>query len=678
MNRPSVNDANKAKAKADPIWLQGGNLTVPLEVELNHSHLAHAIVVESDDRYRLALEAADNGIWDLDVQTGKCYFSPNSFEMFGIEFTERRTYLDDWFNLIHLDDLESVRSTKRECIDGTVQKFQVEFRVRSREGKWRWLLCKGKSVYRDACGRALRIVGTVEDVSQAKMIQQMLRMEHDLLDLITSTSPVGIIFIGGDGQVAFANPRAEQILGQPRQEIMRCGYQSPVWLITTHSGLSAEAELPLREVLESGHTLNNTDFAVRRPDGQLALLSIHAAPFLDSAGAVAGRVVILEDVTERKQHEQVLADSDRLLRETQRIAQLGSYVLTLTDDKWTCSGRLLEILGIDASYPLNLRGHFDIVHPDYRQQFMTSYLSSITRSGQFEMEYLVRRFNDGEPRWVAECCEVSRDAAGSPARMIGTIQDITERKAAEEAIRNLNEELDRRVIERTSQLAAAKKEIESFSYSVSHDLRAPLRHINSYSAILLEDHSSFLSFEARDYLNRICSASSRMGNLIDDLLTLTRVGRTNMKREVFDISNIAEQVAQMLREAEPRSRAKFVIQEGLTAYGDSILVRLVLENLLGNSMKYTGRQHEAEIEFGQLNEEGIAVFFVRDDGVGFDMAYADNMFRPFQRLHGAEFEGTGIGLATVKRIIERHGGSVWAEGKENEGATFYFRLSGTS
>lgn len=676
MNRPSFNDANKAKV--DQIWLHRDDLRGPQKVELNHSPLAHTAVVESEDRYRLALEAADSGIWDLDVESGKCYFSPNSFEMFGIGCNQRRTHLDDWFNLIHLEDLESLRSTKRECIDGTVPKFQVEFRVRSREGKWRWLLCKGKSASRDACGRALRIVGTVEDISQTKMIQQMLRREHDLLDLITSTSPVGIIFIGGDGQVAFANPRAEQILGLPREEIMRCGYQSPVWHITTQSGLSAEDELPLREVLESGHPLNNIDFAVRRPDGQLALLSIHAAPFLDSAGEVGGRVVILEDVTEQKQHEQVLADSDRLLRETQRIAQLGSYVLNLTDDTWTCSSRLLEILGIDESYPLNLRGHFDIVHSDYRQQFMTNYLASITRSGQFEMEYLVQRFNDGEARWVAECCEVSRDAAGSPSRMIGTIQDITERKAAEEAIRNLNEELDRRVMKRTSQLAAAKKEIESFSYSVSHDLRAPLRHINSYSAILLEDHSSFLSLEAHDYLNRICSASNRMGNLIDDLLTLTRVGRTNMKREVVDISNIAEQVAQMLREAEPRGRAKFVIQEGLTAHGDSILVRLVLENLLGNSMKYTGRKHEAEIEFGQLNQEGEAVFFVRDDGVGFDMAYADNMFHPFQRLHGAEFEGTGIGLATVKRIIERHGGSVWAEGKENEGATFYFRLSGAS
>ena len=167
--------------------------------------------------------------------------------------------------------------------------------------------------------------------------------------------------------------------------------------------------------------------------------------------------------------------------------------------------------------------------------------------------------------------------------------------------------------------------------------------------------------EARDYLERICSASARMGNLIDDLLTLTRVGRTNMKRETFDISHLATQVAQMLREAEHGCTANFIIQEGLTAYGDSTLVRLVLENLLGNAMKYAGRHRSARIEFGQTNDDsGKPSFFVRDDGVGFDMAYADNMFHPFQRLHGSEFEGTGIGLATVKRIIERHGGIVWA------------------
>ena len=632
---------------------------------------------ESEDRFRLAMEAADTGIWELDLAGNLIEFSPYCSEMLGYQHGQSSSNLEDWFQIIHPEDLENLRRTRDEGRDGKLDKFRIEFRARTKEGKWRWLLCKGQCVSRDAGGGALRMIGTLVDVSQSRMLQQMLRMEHNLLDLITTTSPVGIMFVEGDGHVAFANPRVEQILRLSKDQIMRRGYESPIWQITTHSGKSyPEREQPLREVLATGETLHNTCFMLRHADGQAALLSINAAPFRDTAGEVGGTVVILEDVTEQKQHEQVLADSDRLLRETQRIAQLGSYVLDLPNDKWTCSAKLLEILGIDQGFPLTLQGHFEIVHPDFRKQFIASYLASITKSGQFEMEYKARRYSDGEERWLAECCEMSRDEMGNPSRMIGTIQDITERKAAEEAIRNLNEELDRRVIERTSQLAAAKKEIESFSYSVSHDLRAPLRHINSYSAILVEDHGSSLSADARDYLERICSASNRMGNLIDDLLTLTRVGQTKMKREHFDISNLAAQVAEMLREAEPGNRAEFVIQPDLTAHGDSILVRLVLENLFGNSMKYAGRQRSARIEFGQITDEGKPAFFVKDDGVGFDMAYAENMFHPFQRLHGAEFEGTGIGLATVKRIIERHGGSIWAEGKENEGATFYFRLNG--
>jgi light-regulated signal transduction histidine kinase (bacteriophytochrome) len=167
-----------------------------------------------------------------------------------------------------------------------------------------------------------------------------------------------------------------------------------------------------------------------------------------------------------------------------------------------------------------------------------------------------------------------------------------------------------------------------------------------------------------------------MGKLIDDLLRLTQVGRTGMKRESFDISMLAQEVADMLREAEPGCTANFDVKEGLSAVGDSTLVRMVLENLLGNSLKYASRNGAAQIEFGQTEVEGQQVFFVRDDGVGFDMAYAGNLFQPFQRLHGAEFQGTGIGLATVKRIIERHGGSIWGEGKVNEGASFYFTLSG--
>gem|GEM_PF-1800067 len=634
-------------------------------------------LTRSEGRVHQAMEAASAGLWDLDVQTDHCYFSPYCFEMLGYQPDKLRCDMEEWISIMHPQDIENARRVKHDCIGNGAPSFELEFRMKTNEGDWRWFLCRGNSTGRDAQGKALRLVGTVVDISERKLMEHMLRMKHDLMNLIATTSPVGIIFVERDGRIGFANPRAEEILGIPKEEILRRGYNSPMWQITSHDGKPcAERELPLREVLETGQTLWNACFAIKRPDGRRALLSMNAAPFLNLEGQVGGTVVTLEDVTERKQHEQVLADSDWLLRETQRIAQLGTYVLDLPNDTWTCSSKLSEILGMDESITPNLMGHVEVVHPDFRRQFIDNYLASIVKSNHFEMEYKVVRGSDGTERWVAEFCEMNHDDAGNVTRVIGTVQDITERKAAEEAIRQLNDELDLRVIQRTSQLDAAKKEIESFSYSVSHDLRAPLRHINSYSAMLIEDFGKTLPGEARFYLDRICAASSRMGKLIDDLLRLTQVGRTGMKRESFDISLLAQEVADMLREAEPACTASFEITEGLWADGDSILVRMVLQNLLGNSLKYASQKGAARIEFGRTEVEGQPVFFVRDDGVGFDMAYAGNLFQPFQRLHGAEFEGTGIGLATVKRIIVRHGGSIWGEGKVNEGAAFYFTLSG--
>ena len=649
---------------------QGCNIDITAQVA------AHDEVVLSEDRYRVAFEADSAGVWDLDVATSQCYFSPYCFELLGYKPGQVHGDMEDWTNIVHPDSLETARRLIDDCINGVVHNFELESRLKTNEGKWRWFRCKGKTALQDSSGKALRLVGTLVDINQAKMMEHLLRMEHDLLNLITTTSPVGIIFVEPDGNIAFANPRAELILSLSKQEIMRQGESSPLWSINAHDkDADRTSEASLGQTLKTGRTLLNACFEFQRPDGVSALISISTAPFLDKASKVSGTVVTLEDVTEQKKHEQVQADSDRLLRETQRIAQLGSYVLDLAQDRWNCSSKLAEILGLDESFPKSLLGHIDIVHEDYREQFTESYMASVTTSRPFEMEYKIKRHKDGVERWLAECCELNRDTAGKQVRMIGTIQDITERKSAEEAIRNLNDELDRRVIERTSQLAAAKREIESFSYSVSHDLRAPLRHINSYSAILVEEHGGSLPVEARRYLDRICSASSRMGKQIDDLLTLTRVGRAEMKRKSFSISRAAAEVVEMLRSAEPGFAADFIVQQGLMAHGDSALVRMVLQNLLGNSVKYTARQPEPRIEFGQTAVSGRQTFFVRDNGVGFDMAYADKLFLPFQRLHGSEFEGTGIGLATVRRIIERHGGTIRAEGKENEGATFYFTLS---
>ena len=244
------------------------------------------------------------------------------------------------------------------------------------------------------------------------------------------------------------------------------------------------------------------------------------------------------------------------------------------------------------------------------------------------------------------------------------------------------ERVSERLEDANQRLEGANKELEAFSYSVSHDLRAPLRTIDGFSRILLEDYERSLDAEGRDYLGRVRNASQHMGHLIDDLLNLSRVTRSTLRQEEVNLSSLVAGVARELREADPDREAEFVIEKDVTTRGDDSLLLVVLKNLLGNAWKFTRKEPVAHIEFGvaentSSGHSASPVYYVRDNGAGFDMDYADKLFGAFQRLHAArEFEGTGIGLATVQRIVHRHGGRVWAEGEVGEGATFYFTLGG--
>ena len=259
-------------------------------------------------------------------------------------------------------------------------------------------------------------------------------------------------------------------------------------------------------------------------------------------------------------------------------------------------------------------------------------------------------------------------------RMAGYIAIALTKFRSEEAVIKLNKCLDQRVQERTCRLETALKEQESFSYSVSHDLRAPLRHINSYSAIVLEDFGDLLPPEAHAFLDRSRAASQHMGKLIDDLLELSKIGRATLVKETLNLSDLAEKVCATLREEEPYRAVDFKISEGLRVKGDRSLLSQMMVNLLGNAWKYTATNPSARIELGKESISGEGIYYIKDNGVGFDMAFSDKLFGAFQRLHGSEFEGTGIGLATVKRIIERHGGRIWAESKPDQGAKFFFTL----
>jgi PAS domain S-box-containing protein len=299
---------------------------------------------------------------------------------------------------------------------------------------------------------------------------------------------------------------------------------------------------------------------------------------------------------------------------------------------------------------------------------------TITRGEVWQGEFCNRR-KDGGLYWIASTVTSFLDEAGRPYQYIEAATDITERKRTEEESRKLNAELEQRVCERTSQLEEANRELEAFSYSVSHDLRAPLRAIDGFAQALTEDYAGQLDAPGKGYLARVRAGAQRMGTLIDDMLTLSRVTRAELSFKDVDLSALVREIGARQAAAEPGRAVHFEVAEGLVARADAGLLRIALENLLENAWKYTSAHATARIEFGVERRAGETVYFVRDDGVGFDMRYAEKLFQPFQRLHQAEeFPGTGIGLATVARIVHRHGGRVWAEGAVDRGATFYFTI----
>lgn len=365
----------------------------------------------------------------------------------------------------------------------------------------------------------------------------------------------------------------------------------------------------------------------------------------------------------------------RRLEEAQRIAGLGYWTLDFAKRYGFWSEECYRIAGLDPRAPIpTYRGFLDLVHPEDRKWIDREVRTAMRKSANFTIEF---RFlhADGTVRWASVIGHAVAEGGHQATCLTGSVLDVTRRREAEEKMRALNAELELRVEERTRQLDAANRELQSFSYSVSHDLRAPLRAINGFAQLLREEEGERLAGTSREHLQRIVAATVRMGDLVDGLLALSRISRAPLAPEEVNLSRIAEDIVAELRQTEPDRRIEVSIEPYLYERGDPTLVRALLENLLRNAWKFTGKNPQAKIGFGRAPLNGEPAYAISDNGVGFDMRYADQLFKAFTRMHSpTEFPGTGIGLATVQRIINAHGGKIVADSKPGAGTVFTFSL----
>ncbi|HEX2743620.1 MAG TPA: PAS domain S-box protein [Streptosporangiaceae bacterium] len=482
-----------------------------------------------------------------------------------------------------------------------------------------------------------------------------------------------------DGTVTWS-PRAHRIYGLAPA-------QSEVTVATLRDlihpdDMAAVAEA--RGTALAGGARYQVEHRIVRPDGVLRWVLQAAVVERDDAGVPVRLMGICQDITDRKRSEdEIRAAAAALLASEVRLrvlfdhAPIGVGEVTLSGELVRVNQYFCQFVGYTADEVLSMRGMTDLLHPDeieahraIRERISSEGIDTYSADRRFVQK-------GGGVIWGEVQRSLVRDPAGRPLLYIDTVRDITAQREAEAEVGTLTAELEARVEQRTAELELSNKNLRAFSYSIAHDLRTPLRGLHGFSEALLEEYGELLGETGRGYAQRIQAASERMGTIIDDLLRLSQVTQADMNLVPVDLSAQVAAIAENLGSRDPGRRVSFAIQEGVWVTADPILIRTVLDDLVENAWKFTAGREDAAIEFATAatGEDATVCCYLRDNGVGFEPAYVHKLFQPFQRLHTTrEFPGTGVGLASVQRIIERHGGRVWAQGAVDGGATFFFTL----
>lgn len=509
-----------------------------------------------------------------------------------------------------------------------------------------WVLVNAEPEFDDRGEIALVIVSFV-DITERKRAEA----EIQALAKFPAENPNPVLRASGEGVLLYANRASQQLLR--------------LWGCSVGGRLTDQLCASVREALNAA-TLKEEEMVCGE-----RLFALTFAPIIENGYVnIYGR-----DITERKRAEQAIHEAQQVFRTLVENSQDIIARYDRTCRRTYVNPVYLRVAQIPRQELLATSPLERSPLPEPSAAVLQSVLIKVLETGVPTSVDLPWPRPDNSETWYDIHVFPEFDREGKVVSVMSVSRDITDRKRAEEEVRKLNRELDERVKMRTAQLEAANKELEAFAYSVSHDLRAPLRSIDGFSHALLDDCSGQLNEKGMHYLNRVRASAQQMARLIDDILSLSRVTRGELRMEEVNLSDLAQEIAGELSARDPQRKVDFTITPGLVVTGDSRYLRIALENLMGNAWKFTSKRAEAKIEVGVTTHEGSLEYFVRDNGAGFDMQYAGQLFGAFQRLHSAEeFPGSGIGLATVQRIIHRHRGYVRAEGQEEQGATFYFTV----
>jgi PAS domain S-box-containing protein len=627
-----------------PIFDTNGILLGSVHVarDITERKRSEEAIKESETRLKHAQEIAHLGSWELNLLNNRLSWSDEVYKIFGLQPQEFTATYEAFLEAVHPDDRLAVDLAYSDSVREGRNTYEIEHRIIRKNGEIRFVHEKCEHI-RDESGKVIRSVGMVHDITEFK------RTETELLRLASfpEKNPMPIVEIDLQGDTQYLNPTSKQLLS----DLEKKGFKHPFLkgIKNMIPEIQEKGKIPvIREVhVSNKYYLQTINFI---PENQRIRIYSY-------------------DITDRKKTEETLQESEEKYR---RIVENTTNVIMVTQPDGIISYLSPSCKETIGYLPEELIGTNPMIfHPDDAEKVQQTLSRALKgeKGSNFEYRILTKT---KDVKWISHSWSpIIID--NNIQSIISVIADITERKKTENKIKKLNDNLMRRSME----LAAANKELEAFSYSVSHDLRAPLRSIDGFSQALLEDYTDVLDEQANEYLQRVRKASQRMGELIDDLLKLSRLTRTEMTIDKVDLHKTATTIIETFKKEEPTRKIDFIAHDKLTVDGDVNLLHILLENLLSNAWKFTKRCKRARIEFGKTGQGKETVFFIRDNGAGFDMKYANKLFIPFQRLHDeGEYPGTGIGLGIVSRIIHRHGGRIWAEGEENKGATFYFTLGG--